>query len=178
MARSQAGRDAPQYTAHLLETDPRDPLAAVRSTPAHQLPGLPADSVMNHFVSVAREAPLERLRAGWTAAGEMAVWARSLCSAVEAEIESEQPGEACREWALGQIFGISRMYLIKGLAEPSPTAGQQALTALELVLSFDAINSVLATTDADGHETMLRLAPPFILKLAAVETPRARLSEV
>ncbi|MFD7450418.1 hypothetical protein [Kitasatospora sp. NPDC059827] len=171
MARSQAGRGAPQYTAHLLETDPRDPLVAVRTMPTHQLPGLPVDSFMNHFVSVAREAPLERLQAGWTAAGEMAVWARSLCCAVEAEIESEQPGEASREWALGQFFGISRMYLIKGLAEPSPTAGQQALTALELVFSFDAINSVLATTDADGHETMLRLAPPFLLKLAAVNVP-------
>ncbi|TYC72634.1 hypothetical protein [Streptomyces sp. CB01881] len=51
----------------------------------------------------------------------------------------------------------------------SPTAGQQALAALELVLSFDAISSVLATTDADGHETMLHLAPPFLLKLAAIE---------
>lgn len=178
MARSQAGRDAPQYTAHLLETDPRDPLVAVRSTPAHQLAGLPADSVMNHFVSVSREAPLERLRASWTAAGEMAVWAQSLCDEVEAEIESEQLGEACHEWVFGQIFGIGRMYLVKGLAEPSPTAGQQALTALELVFTLDAINSVLATTDLDGHETMRRLAPPFILKLADVETPRARPSEV
>ncbi|MFJ2866034.1 hypothetical protein [Kitasatospora sp. NPDC087314] len=70
------------------------------------------------------------------------------------------------------------MYLVKGLAESSPTAGQQALTALELVFSLDAINSVLATTDSDGHETMRRLAPPFLLKLAAVETSRARPSEV
>ncbi|MFE7525223.1 hypothetical protein ACFU7Y_05830 [Kitasatospora sp. NPDC057542] len=178
IARSQAGREAPQYTARLLETDPRDPLIAVRNTPAHQLPGLPADSTINHVVSVARDAPLERLRAGWTAAGEIAGWAQSLCLAVEAEIASKQPGPACFEWFLGQFFGIGRTYLVKGLAEPSPTAGQQALSAVELVFTLDAINSVLATTDSDGHETMRRLAPPFLLKLAAVEIPRARPNEV
>ncbi|MFJ4189477.1 hypothetical protein [Kitasatospora sp. NPDC089509] len=175
VARAQAGRDVPQYTARLLETDPLDPLAAIRTTPAHRLPGLPSESVVNHVASVAQEAPLERLRAGWAAAGEMAAWAEALCQAVEAELSVEPPGgDACLEWIFGQLFGIGRMYLIKGLAEPSPTAGQQALTALELVFSFDAINSVLAATDSDGHETLRRLAPRFLLKLAAVEAPSAR----
>ncbi|MFJ6380102.1 hypothetical protein ACIQI7_08890 [Kitasatospora sp. NPDC092039] len=179
IARAQAGREVPQYTAHLLETDPLDPLIAIRHTPPHQLPGLPSESVVNHFLSVAREAPLERLRAGWATAGEMAGWAEALCQAVETELSSEPPGgDACLEWVFGQLFGIGRMYLIKGLAEPSPTPGQQALTALELVFSFDAINKVLATTDADGHETLHRLAPPFLLRLAAVETRSAGPSEV
>ncbi|MFE4514709.1 hypothetical protein ACFRMQ_11035 [Kitasatospora sp. NPDC056783] len=169
VARAQAGRETPQYTARLLETAPRDPLIAVRNTPAHRLPGLPADSTINHYVSVAREAPLERLRTGWIAAGEMAGWAESLCCAVEAEIGAGQPGSACFEWFLGHFFGIGRMYLIQGLGDSSPSTGQQALTALELVFSTDAINSMLAATDADGHETLRCLAPPFLLQLAAIK---------
>ncbi|MFJ9446714.1 hypothetical protein ACIRRH_33370 [Kitasatospora sp. NPDC101235] len=82
-ARDFVANGTPQWAAHLLETDPREPLAALADPPRHQLPGLPADSVANHLYTVAQATPIERLRAAWTAAGEVPCWAEANCAAAD-----------------------------------------------------------------------------------------------
>ncbi|MER6396103.1 hypothetical protein ABT263_08565 [Kitasatospora sp. NPDC001603] len=168
-ARSFVTDGTPQWAAHLLETDPRDPLAALADPPQHQLPGLPPDSIANHLYTVARAAPIERLRAAWAAAGEIPCWAEASCAAVEAELSASQPAKATEQWAMGMIFGASRAFLLTGLSEPDPTLAEQTATAVQLILMADAFNITLAITDDDGREAMRRLAPPFLLALLAVE---------
>ncbi|MGW3228655.1 hypothetical protein [Kitasatospora sp. NPDC001095] len=168
-ARSTVADGTPQWAAHLLETDPRDPLAALAAPPQHQLPGLPADSIANHLYTVARATPIERLQAAWTAAGEIPPWAETSCAAVEAELSAGQPAEATEQWAMGMIFGASRTFLLTGLSEPDPTPAEQAATAVQLILMADAFNTTLADTDDDGREAMRRLAPAFLLALLTVE---------
>ncbi|WP_188306329.1 hypothetical protein [Streptomyces sp. CBMA123] len=158
----------PQWAAHLLETDPREPLAALAASPQHQLPGLPADSIANHLYAVARAAPIERLRAAWAAAGEIPSWAETSCAAVEAELFAGQPAEATEQWAMGMIFGASRSFLLTGLSEPNPTLAEQTATAVQLILMADAFNTTLTTTDDDGREAMRLLAPSFLLALLTI----------
>jgi len=167
----------PQWAAHLLETDPRDPLAALAAPPRHQLPGLPADSIANHLYTVARAAPIGRLRAAWTAAGEISRWAETSCAAVEAELSADQPAEATWQWAMGMVFGADRTFLLTGLSEPNPTPAEQTATAVQLILTADAFNTTLADTDDVGREAMRRLAPPFLLALLTVEQPASRTAD-
>ncbi|MGW2371013.1 hypothetical protein [Kitasatospora sp. NPDC001683] len=151
-----------------METDPRDPLAALAAAPPHQLPGLSVDSIANHLYTVAQAAPIERLQAAWTAAGEIAAWAETSCAAVEAELAAGQPAEATEQWGTGMISGASRTFLLTGLAEPNPTPAEQTVTAVQLIFMADAFNTTLAETDDDGREAMRRLAPPFLLSLLTV----------
>ncbi|MFE4604169.1 hypothetical protein ACFRKE_25320 [Kitasatospora indigofera] len=161
-ARGLVGGGMPQWSAHLLETDPGDPLVAVAVTPVHQFPELPANSAVNHLYSVARDAPLDGLRAAWTAVGQMPGWAEEICAAAESELAAEQPDTGIARWAFGMVFPVDRVFLADALAEPSPTPGQQAVTALTLQLMADAINTTLRITDNDGREAMRLLAPPFL----------------
>ncbi|MFE4514032.1 hypothetical protein ACFRMQ_07520 [Kitasatospora sp. NPDC056783] len=168
-ARGFVADGTPQWAAHLLETDPREPLAALAAAPRHQLPGLPADSVANHLYTVARVAPIERLRAAWVAAGKIPGWAEASCAAVEAELSTGQPAEATWQWAMGMVFGATRAFLLTGLSEPNPTLAELTVTAVQLVFMADAFNTTLADTDDDGREAMRRLAPPFLLALLTVK---------
>ncbi|MET8703333.1 hypothetical protein ABZW10_31410 [Kitasatospora sp. NPDC004723] len=168
-ARGLVGNGMPQWTAHLLETDPRDPLAAVAEAPKHQAPGLPAHSAANHLLSVARDAPLERLHTAWTAAAQMPGWAENTCAAVESELAAGQPAKATERWAIDMVVPFDRLFLADALSDPDPAPGTQALTALNLLFMTDAINTTLAITDDDGRETIRRLAPPFFLSLVTVE---------
>ncbi|MFJ2866793.1 hypothetical protein [Kitasatospora sp. NPDC087314] len=168
-ARGFVAEGTPQWTAHLLETDPRDPLAALSATPLHQLPGVPADSLANHLYTVARETPIERLRAAWSAAGEIPGWAETTCAAVEAELSAGQVAQATSGWSIDMITGANRVYLLDGLSEPNPTPGEQALAAVQLIMAADAFNTTLVTTDDDGREAMRLMAPPFLLGLLTVE---------
>ncbi|ROR42990.1 hypothetical protein EDD39_1125 [Kitasatospora cineracea] len=168
MSRSQVGRGVPQWGAHLMENDPADVQSAFQSSPAHQLPGLPVDSGMNWILTIARESPLDRLRLGWDAAGEMGVWARGLCAQVEEELAAGQPGDRCVEWILGQIFGFGRLYLIQGLADPDPGPAQQAHTALTLVATFDGLNRTLASAGPEQLQLLRQITPPFLVGLFAL----------
>ncbi|WP_327074400.1 hypothetical protein OG196_31655 [Kitasatospora purpeofusca] len=158
----------PQWAAHLLKTDPREPLAALSATPRHQLPGVPADSIANHLYTVAQEAPVERLLAAWAAAEEIPAWAEATCAAVEAELSADQPAEVTQQWAMGMFLGASRTFLLTGLSEPDPTLTERTMTAVQLILMADAFNITLAITDDDGRSAMRQLAPPFLLGLLTV----------
>lgn len=163
-ARGLVDGGMPQWPAHLLETDPGDPLAAVTADP-HQLPDLPSNNAANHLFSIARDATTARLRAAWTAAGQIPGWAEEICAATESELTAGQPAKAVERWAMGMVFPVDRVFLAIGLAEPAPTPGQQASTALNLLFMTDATNATLRITDDDGRATMRRLAPPFLLGL-------------
>ncbi|MGW4695408.1 hypothetical protein ACWEO1_23870 [Kitasatospora cineracea] len=171
MARSQAGRGVPHWGAHLMENDPADIEGAFHSGPAHQLPGLPAESTLNWVVTIAREAPLERLRLGWDTAEAMALWAQNLCAQVEEEIAAGQLGENSIEWALGQVFGFGRMLLIRGLSEPEPSPTQQAETALMLIGISDGLNRTLAGSGPAELEVLRQITPPFLTDLFALPLP-------
>ncbi|MFB7677030.1 hypothetical protein ACFC26_37075 [Kitasatospora purpeofusca] len=159
----------PQWPARLLETDPGDPLAALTSPPAHRLPGLLANSAANHLYAVALDAPLDRLRAAWTVAGQLATWAESTCTAAEGALAGGQPNEVLERWATGMVFPVDRSFLTIGLSEPEPTLDQQVRTALSVLIMVGAINTVLRVTDDDGLTTMRLLSPPFLLPLLEVD---------
>ncbi|MFD8321619.1 hypothetical protein [Kitasatospora purpeofusca] len=159
----------PQWPARLLETEPGDPLAALTTPLAHRLPGLLANSAANHLYAVALDAPLDRLRAAWTVADQLAAWAESTCTAAETALADGQPNGALKRWAIGMVFPVHRPLLTIGLSEPDPTLEQQVRTALSVLIMVDAINTVLRVTDDDGLATMRLLSPPFLLPLLEVD---------
>lgn len=99
---------------------------------------VPVGDLRDPLRELTATTPLEILRLAWQTVDDLRSWAESLCTAVEAELDAHQPGEATLGWFRAAGLG-ARMFLVLALRLDRRTATEQAQSAAELLMVRDIL---------------------------------------
>lgn len=131
----------------LLPTDAASPLASMiehlsadpEAVSIQEAEGIvPVGDFRDHLRELTATTPLEILRVAWQTVEDLRSWAETLCTAVEAELDAHQPGEATLAWFQAAGLG-ARQFLVTALKPNRHTATEQAQSAAELLMLRDIL---------------------------------------
>lgn len=135
VARALLPADAASPLASIIEHLSEDP----GGVSVQEVDGVvPVGDFRDHLRELTASTPLEVLRVAWQTVEGLRAWAQSLCTAVEAELDAHQPGEAALAWFLAA--GLSaRLFLVTALRHHRHTPTEQAQSAAGLLMVRDML---------------------------------------
>lgn len=132
---------------------------------------LPVGDVREDLLRIIDRATTEQLRAAWRAAADMRDWALAQCTAVEAELDSGDLGDATLTWMMGAVLGLPRLLVRDVLRDRRPSIGTRVSTAVMLLLIGDGLHRLRELVPDGQFELLPQILPPFLHALAGVPTP-------
>lgn len=138
VARALSPADAASPLASMIEHLSEDP----RAVSVQEVEGIvPVGDLRDHLRELTATTPLEILRLAWQTVEDLRSWAEGLCTAVEAELDAHQPGDAALAWFQAAGLG-ARLFLVIALRLTRHTVTDQAQSAATLLLLRDILQQL------------------------------------